>query len=204
MEQSTLVKIRATDQCLTFRTVSRVRKSPHTFYILRSRLEQLKDSSDPVVIASDSASFAELRRDAASGVVDIRFSWLNRSYDHLDGWAERVIIDDTPFIRFLHNAAEGEQICLLSQKEHILPKMIFYEGRSIREVVANNLVRKKLARFLRDQFQWRTGGTICFYSDRVPYSFFFEETRNGQAGICGGLILHGQEDMSRAYYSVHT
>ena len=28
--------------------------------------------------------------------------------------------------------------------------------------------------------------------------------KSPQAGICGGLILHGQEDMSKAYYGIHT
>ena len=55
-----------------------------------------------------------------------------------------------------------------------------------------------------DHFQWKSGGTIHFYSDYVPYSFFFREILSGQPGICGGLILHGQEDLKTAHYSIHT
>ena len=45
---------------------------------------------------------------------------------------------------------------------------------------------------------------IHLFNDFVPYSFFFREYRNGQPVVCGGLILHGQEDMSKAYYGIHT
>ena len=36
------------------------------------------------------------------------------------------------------------------------------------------------------------------------YSFFFREFRGEKSCLCGGLILHGQEDMSKAYYGIHT
>lgn len=38
----------------------------------------------------------------------------------------------------------------------------------------------------------------------MPYSFFFREFRGGRAGICGGLILHNQDDIFKAYYNIHT
>ena len=38
----------------------------------------------------------------------------------------------------------------------------------------------------------------------LVYSFFFREYRGGQALMCGGLILHGQDDMGKAYYGIHT
>lgn len=53
-------------------------------------------------------------------------------------------------------------------------------------------------------FDWPDSNEIYLYNDFVPYSFFFREFRNDRAVMCGGLILHGQEDMSRAYYGLHT
>ena len=38
----------------------------------------------------------------------------------------------------------------------------------------------------------------------LPYSFFFEEYTPYGRGICGGIILHGAEDLAKAQYSVHT
>ena len=66
------------------------------------------------------------------------------------------------------------------------------------------LVRKKLARFLRDHFQWTDADEIGFYRDFVPYSFLFREVCRGKPGIVGGVILHMQDDMKKAYYGLHT
>lgn len=204
MEQRTLVKVKVEDQYLLFRTISRVKKSPTAFYVPRSILKGLKDLSAPVVTVNNFPDFAEFWRNTARGEIYVRFSWIDRANDHLTGWTETVTLPYEAFIRFLHNAAEGEQWSVLSSEENLSPKLIFCEGQTIREVAANKLVRRKLVRALREHFQWKSGGTIHFYSDYVPYSFFFRETLNGQPGICGGLILHGQEDLKTAHYSIHT
>lgn len=204
MKQRTLVKIKVEDQWLLFRTITCAKKPSRAFYIPRSRLEGLENLADPVVAVSSFPDFAEFRRNAARGELQIRFSWMSCADDRLTGWTETVTIPYDAFMRFLYSAAEGEQWSVLSLVENLSPKLIFCGGRAIREVAANKLVRRKLARFLRDQFKWKSGGTIRFYSDYVPYSFFFQETLDGQPGVCGGLILHGQENMDTAYYSVHT
>lgn len=205
MQSRTLVKIKAENQWLLFRTISQVKKSPHTFYIPCSRLERLEDLSDPVVVGSSFPDFAEFRRNVDRREIQVRFSWMNCTDDRLTGWTETVTLPYDAFIHFLRNAVDGDQWSVLSSEENLRPKLIFCEGHTIREVAANKLVRRKLVRALRDHFQWKSGGTIRFYSDYVPYSFFFRETLDdGQPGICGGLILHDQEDMKRACYSVHT
>ena len=71
-------------------------------------------------------------------------------------------------------------------------------------MVDNKLVRRKLSKFLRNHFNWPSATEVRFFGDFEPYSFFFREYRKDQAGICGGLILHGRENMDKAYYSVHT
>ena len=200
MKSRTLVKIKAEDQYLLFRTISQAKKSPTAFYIPRNSLEKLDGLYDPVVVVSNFPDFAEFRRNVARGELQVRFSWMNCTNDHLTGWTEAVTIPYEAFVRFLHNAAEGEQWSVLSSEENLSPRLIFCGGQTIREVAANKLVRRKLARFLRDHFQWKSGGTIHFYSDYVPYSFFFREILSGQPGICGGLILHGQEDLKTAHY----
>lgn len=53
-------------------------------------------------------------------------------------------------------------------------------------------------------FNWPDADEIHLFNDFVLYSFFFREYRNGRLVVCGGLILHGQEDMSKAYYGIHT
>lgn len=47
-------------------------------------------------------------------------------------------------------------------------------------------------------------GDILIYDDGAPYSFFFEEVTPRGTGICGGIILHGADNLQKAQYSVHT
>jgi hypothetical protein len=36
------------------------------------------------------------------------------------------------------------------------------------------------------------GWTVSLYDDFMPYSFFWVEEKDGQRGLVGGLIYHGQ------------
>ena len=83
--------------------------------------------------------------------------------------------------------------------------IVFYDHEGLRTCLENKTVRGKLARALRDNFRCYRAEQISFYHDFVPYSFLFQETRNGRVGIVGGLILHnGEDDLKKAYYSIHT
>ena len=84
------------------------------------------------------------------------------------------------------------------------PKLEFCGKENLHAALENKTVRRKLVKFLRDNFWWKSASKICFYDDFLSYSFTFREFRNGKPGMCGGLILHGQENLDRAYYSIHT
>ncbi|MCH5174248.1 MAG: hypothetical protein J1D85_08610, partial [Bacteroidales bacterium] len=65
--------------------------------------------------------------------------------------------------------------------------------------------RHKLGKALATNFNWPGADEVRLANDFVPYSFFFQEFRNGRPCLCGGLILHSQEeDMGKAYYGIHT
>lgn len=66
------------------------------------------------------------------------------------------------------------------------------------------VLRRKLGRFLNNHFSWKGSRRIVVYDDFVPYSFFFQEERLNGNGICGEIILHGQEDLKKACYGMHT
>lgn len=71
-------------------------------------------------------------------------------------------------------------------------------------VVKHKRLRKKLGRFLTRCFKWKSYERIVLYDDSSPYSFFFEGyTKSGQ-GLCGGVILFGENDLDTAYYTLHT
>lgn len=59
--KNTLVHMAAEGSCISIQTVSRSGKSPHWFFILRSRLAELEHM--PEIIVRDIHSFAVLRRD---------------------------------------------------------------------------------------------------------------------------------------------
>lgn len=124
------------------------------------------------------------------------------------GWEESVAIPYAPLLVFMgESAKEGgpETWKHLSVRSTSRPRLVFHAQERLRECVANKTVRGKLARALRDNFRTPFVEQIDFYHDFAPYSFFFQEVRNGRDGICGGLIFHDhQNDLKKASYSVHT
>jgi len=206
MTDRTMVKVSATENCLVFRTVTKKRKSPRSFYVLRSDIERLEQHGS--VTANDIHCFAVFQRNRASGLVCIHFSWLRQSgADGLAGYEETVRLPYDELMAFEKRSRQSSGDAhwkRLSVEETQLPRMIFQGAENLHAALSHKTVRRKLVRFLRDNFKWVWSEEIRFYNDSMPYSFFFREMRNGQQGICGGLILHGQEDMNKAHYSIHT
>ena len=80
------------------------------------------------------------------------------------------------------------------------PVMSSTAGKNLHEVARRPVLRRKLGRVLERHFQWRGTEKIVIYDDGQPYSFFFEEYTPYGIGICGGIILHGAEDLAKAQY----
>lgn len=206
MNDRILVKVSANESGIAFQTVTKKRKSPHRFYILRSELERLKREGS--VITCDLRSFARLQYDPDKSAVSIRFIWLSAS-DRVEftGWEQTVRLPYDTLAEFADHGLTGvgpKQWKTLSLENRRLPKLDFSAADNLHAALSNKIVRRRLVRFLRDHFNWPGADRICFYNDFLPYSFSFREFRNGRPGICGGVILHSQEDPHRAYYSLHT
>lgn len=206
MNDRVLVKATASENCISFRTVSRNRKSPQRFLILRDELAELETKGS--VTSHDIWSFAVLRKDMAADTLSIQFTWLSGGTDHLHGWDEIVTLPYSQLMDFVENSAlegspqEWKALSIDTSKRR--PKFVFDSKRTLHAILNNGVVRHKLFRFLRDNFNWPRSEQIRFYGDFVPYSFTFQEIYNGKAVMTGGLILHGQKNMSKAYYSIHT
>jgi len=202
----TLVKLSAGKYCVGFRTIRRDGKSPGEFVITRSTLDKLGCEQD--VIANDIHSFAILRRNIAAGTIRIDFTWLHSDGGtRVTGHRETVTIRYDGLMAFVRsNAEEGgpSQWATLSIIEGGQPRLVFHDVEGLRRCLENHKVRRKLLRFLRDNFKYSMADEIDFYHDFEPYSFSFREIYNGNTGIVGGLILHNHDDMERAYYSTHT
>lgn len=202
MSSRTMVKLFGTEHCVVFRTVSRQQKST-SFYVSREDLRTLERKSEIAVY--DLNSFAVFRRDTFAGTVSIHFSWLHENVGKLTGRKEIVTLPYSRLMAFVNTGGETHERSILAlDRSGVSPQFVFCDVERLRECLAKKDVRHKLLRFLRDNFHWQDSERICFYSDFSPYSFFFQEIRSGQPCLCGGLILHGQEDMGKAYYSIHT
>ena len=193
----TMLKVSVSDDLLIFRTVSRQKKSPR-LYVQRDDLSPLY--AEKRVVLNDGPYFC------------MDFRWISpTSGSGFSGWKQTLTIPREKFLDFVERSAAEDgpkEWKALSMDEVRYPRLIFRKCRSLEQVMGNPLVRRKLTKFLRDNFHWLNTDEIVFSSDFVPYSFFFREYRRGkdgwEEGMCGGLILHNQEDMHKAYYSTHT
>ena len=206
MNDRTLVKVHAAENCVDLRTVSWDAKVSRRFYVTRDELARLEQ--EPYIVTRDVYSFAVLRRDGYRNTLTVEFSWLTGSGGALHGREETIVLPYDELMAFVGASAQegGPDTWRVLSKDvsKRRPKFEFSSKETLHSVLENAIVRRKLFHFLDKQFKWPDSDRICFYDDFVPYSFFFREERRGEPGICGGLILHGQEDMGRAYYSVHT
>lgn len=205
MDERIMVKLTANEQFIEFQTILRNGSKSRNFYVSRDELLLLRTQNR--LYARD-GSFAAFRTDRAADALHIDFYWLNYTTgDNFMGKLQTVTISLAEILEFarLSALAEGPQTWrTLSRKESAVPQLTFISSSSLKAVAGNKQVRKKLSKFLRDNFNWKNCSRILFYGDFAPYSFFFCEYRGEVPGICGGLILHGQENMEKAYYSVHT
>lgn len=207
MNNRTMVQVSLGQESVSLRTYSRRFRSPQRFVILRSELERLIEKK--WLLTNDIRSFAELRlKKAPSGdeVLVIRFSWLtDAGGDNLKGHTETVHL---PFTQFRDYLAEGEAIKqewkILSLKEDWTPRIEFHSRRNLREVIAHPLLRHKLGLFLSRNLRWVDYERFVVTDDFVPYSFGFTGYTPNGPGVSGGIILHGQEDLAKANYSLHT
>ena len=204
MENRTLVKISAGENCIGFKTISRRRKSPRTFLVTRDMLARLEQ--EPEIVTQDIHCFAALRLNTATRTLSINFCWLqSRRNNELDGWEETVPLPYDALMAFVKaSAQEGgpKNWRVLSLQATMTPQIVFVDTEGLRKCLENRTVRGKLTRALRDNFHG--ADRVEFYHDFEAYSFMFQSYRAGRPSIVGGLILHGQGDLKKACYSVHT
>lgn len=204
MKERTLVHLIFREDHICLRTVNRSRKSPHRFYIQKHNLEELEHRSR--IIVHDISSFAVLHRGLLTGTIEIEFSWLEKIGDDLSGYQDTLILPYEKIKECMRESQQGGPVTwkTFSMVPREQPPLVFKSRKNLHAVLENALVRRKLVRFLRDQFRWPYSERVEFYDDFMPYSFIFKEIRGGEPVMTGGLILHGQENLRDAHYSMHT
>lgn len=208
-----LVKFRATEHFIIIRTVTRQRKSPHSFDLPRSAFIDLE--SDGSIVLKDGDTFADIRLSKDHSMVRLHVVWLYVHSDHaVHGFEQTIVLDYQDLVTHAADSLrEGRptQWSMLSvPNPEPYPRLDFSSPgaqRTIRDVLAVPVLRHKLTRAVRDNFKWphpSRDHVIRFYSDCDRYSFFFQEYLDGNECVCGGLILHKHDGLAKSCYSVHT
>ncbi len=210
---SLLVKFQSYKTHIGIRTITRQAKSPQTFYLPHLSFTDLEASG--CIVLRDSYSFAEFELIDGGATVKIDFTWLTQYGDKTaKGYAQTVYLDYDALANRIWDSLEGNHgpkawSMLSVERSSRRPKLDFSSPgaqKTIREVLAVPVLRHKLTRAVRDNFQWPDGSdhVVRFYADYDRYSFFFQEYRDGKEGICGGLILEHYDGLAKAKYGVHT
>lgn len=141
-----LVKATASEHCIVFRTIARDRKSPGHFYVLRDELAKLETQAS--VISHDAWSFAIMRRNVKEDMLEIQFTWLSGSGDHLHGWEEIVRLPYTSLMAFVSDSTledgprEWKALSVDTSKRR--PKIVFDCEKTLRAILANGVVRRNI------------------------------------------------------------
>ena len=181
MNNRTMVRVRCSENLLDIWTVSRTRKSPRSFALLRSELQRLEQQPENRLICCDCGSFAVVRmmkRPEGSQMLEIRFTWLREdSAGRVTGWTEAVRLPYEPFHDFVKHgeAMDGAEWRQLSIPNEFMRRYEFRSRKNLHEIVRSPILRHKLGKVLDRHFQWRDTEKIVIYDDGQPYSFFFEE-----------------------------
>ena len=209
-EKRTMLKLTASEDSISLRTVSRGFRPPQRFVVLETELQKLEKERH--VISSDIRSFAEMNlvkadTEGRETILVLRFTWLcDAGGGKLSGTEETLRFPWNDFReRILESRnMDGAAVRLLSLKSQGNPTVEFHSRGNLKAVAGKRVLRKKLGKFLSCHFAWKGSRKITVTDDFVPYSFYFQEERANGAGICGGIILHGQDDMKKARYEIHT
>lgn len=208
MNQRTMVKVSAEETVFSIRTFSRERQLSRRFIFLQKELDILEEKQ--YVIASDIHSFAKMwldTMDSGMQVVQIAFTWLQEAgAGKVSGTEETIRLPYKKLKECLEKSRNQNGACqrLLSVSENKKPEIEFRSRQNLKEIVKRKALRRKLGKFLSKQFCWYGTKKISITDAACPYSFFFTEDKENEKGICGGIILHGQEDLMTAYYGLHT
>lgn len=202
MKNRTMIKIDVGDNAFFLQTVSKDFHSLHGFCILKKEIQDLDTRKE--LIIRDMCSYAVLRikKEERGTIFQVEFTWLQDSGDGtLTGRQETVCFSYQYLCHILSKKGVYKQLSIPKVSR---PKIEFDSLSNLKRVVENPLLRSKLGRFLNKHLNWVDYQRIVLIDDFVPYSFLFTSYTQYGAGVCGGVILHDQDNLAKAYYSIHT
>ena len=132
MNNRTMIKLSASEDCITLRTFSKEYHSPQGFVLTEEELLELEEKRHMTV--SDIRSFAKLalRKTMEQGdILEIFFTWLSDAGGgKVSGRTETVRLSYERFQAFTKESRDsGTQIRVLSLEEHSGPRIEFQSRR---------------------------------------------------------------------------
>lgn len=208
MTNRILVRIQANTHTLEISTYTPRMKSSQHFLICYTEFDRLQ--RDGQIISNDIYSFVVIRLNEKHDRIEFDFTWLSgRCNGRVEGFTQAVNLRWSKFQTFLQDCRlpDGPRMFKAISLGELRgrPRLTFVGKReNLKAAISNPHVRHKLGKALMENFCWPFADEIRLFDDSLPYSFFFREFQDGQALMCGGLILHDQEDIRKAHYSIHT
>lgn len=161
MTDRIMLRARADEHTINFRTVSARMKSPQRFFITYGELDRLQ--RDGSLISNDIRSFAKLRLDENRDRLTFDFTWLSDCCENgpggVKGYEQTVNISWSKFQVFLENCRlpdgpkEFKAISLDVRRSR--PRLVFDGNRAnLRAAIGNPLIRRKLGKALMANFNW--------------------------------------------------
>ncbi len=156
MNNRTMIKLSASEDCITLRTLSKDCHSPQGFVLTEKELLELEEKRYMTV--SDIRSFAKvsLRKSFEQAeILEIEFTWLSDAGGgKVSGRTETVRLSYEKFkSSIMQSREDGMQIKMLSLEEDGRPKIEFQSRRNLKAVAETKALRKKLGKFLADHFE---------------------------------------------------
>lgn len=204
MKSRTMISIKAYENSVYLKTYSRDFRCSKNFCLLKKDVQKL--ISEEAIIVKDVCSFAELHcwKDVNHNRnVNIRFLWLeNIRNGKYEGYDETICLPQEILYKALLESEYEHK--LLSRTQAIPSKIEFHSRQNLKDIISQPIIRHKFVKFLEKNLNWKNYERFDLYDDFLPYSFMFDGYTSYGAGLSGGIILHGQDNLNTAYYSIHT
>lgn len=199
-----LFKATAAERYIDVQLTSRTRKDYRHVYIPRTYIVQLM--RDDMVIVDRIHTLVFLYKTKEINAINIIIHWPDRDGRPMTDRCESVYIPYDAFMDFYRASREGGPTVwrALNMDYFRQPKFVFEDKSRLHQCLENGIVRKKLIRYLRDNFYGGIGDSereIHFYEHPEPYSFTLKKVSCFPTYI-QEMVLKGQCDLSTARYWV--
>lgn len=198
-----LLKATAAERYIDFQFISRARRDYRHVYIPRTYLMQTRRDNTVIVDRIDTVVILCNMKDIHMLCIVIR--WSDKDGRPMRDEYESVYVPYEAFMDFYWKSFQpgGPAVWRSLDMDYLKqPKFVFEDKGKLHQCLENEIVRRKLIRYLRDNFY---GGVedsereIHFCAHPKPYSFTIKRVSNFPTYV-QEMVLRGQHNLSSARY----